>query len=127
MRVFLLSLLLVFAVTGLCLESSLMAELRSRVLMTSITDFAKFPILVHTPDFALTSSAEGPPSSCQATISEGNAGRYFYRMQHEEPDRVMCRTREHTLVVTPVQPGTARLPGFLHSPSAKVVNRFRFS
>ena len=76
-----LSLLLAFAVTGLCLETRLMtpAELRKRVLMTPVSDFAKFPIFVHTPDFVLASSEVGPPFSLRGQDKSGRHWQVILR------------------------------------------------
>jgi hypothetical protein len=61
-KFYLLLLMLLFAVAGLCLESKLItpAELRTRVPMTMISEFSKFPIRVQTQDFVLASN-ETPP------------------------------------------------------------------
>lgn len=54
-------------------------ELRKRVLMTPLSDFEKFPILLHTPDFVLTSSAVGPMFSLRGQDKRGQPWQVILR------------------------------------------------
>ena len=76
-----LSSLLAFAVTGFCLESSLLtpAERRSRVLMTPVCDFAKFPIRARTRDFVLSSGEAGPIFSLNGQDQRGRQWQVILR------------------------------------------------
>ena len=130
MRALLLSLLLAFAVTGLCLETRLMtpAELRKRVLLTPVSDFAKLPIFVHTPDFVLASSKVGPLFSLRAQDKTGRHWRVVLRdavrgawQSGAQPQRT------YYLPGTLAPLGAAPLHGFLSCLSMNAVNLFRFS
>lgn len=54
-------------------------ELRKRVLMTSLSDFEKFPISVRTPDFVLTSSEVGPIFSVRGQDKRGQRWQVILR------------------------------------------------
>jgi hypothetical protein len=72
-RVLSLSLPLILAVAGFCLEFSLitLAELRKRVPMTQLTSFSESPIFVRTQDFLLTSSDDEPHFSLRGQDKRG--------------------------------------------------------